>query len=213
MDAIEEEFSKQQLEDARKLFSGPCDFMLGVAGLSQLPEALKSEVAFAGRSNVGKSSLVNALTGRNTLARTSNTPGRTQELNYFNLGDFIYMVDLPGYGYAKVSKEKVQAWTDLIFAYLRGRPSLRCVFLLVDARHGPKDSDIELMKLLDNAAVSYRIVLTKVDKVKDQDLKKIRDKTFDVIGKHAAAYPDIANTSSLKGHGISELRAIIRSYG
>jgi len=156
---------------------------------------------------------VNALTGRNTLARTSNTPGRTQELNYFNLGDFIYMVDMPGYGYAKVSKEKVQAWTDLIFAYLRGRPSLRCVFVLVDARHGLKDSDKELMKLLDSAAVSYRIVLTKVDKVKDQDLQKVRAKTLDVLSKHAAAYPDIANTSSLKGHGIADLRAIIQRYG
>ncbi len=167
----EEEFSKAEMEAARKLFAGPCDFMLGVAGLEQLPEAHVSEVAFAGRSNVGKSSLLNALTGRNTLARTSNTPGRTQELNYFNLGDMLYMVDMPGYGYAKVSKEKIAKWTQLIFDYLRGRPTLRCVFILIDARHGLKDSDLDLMKMLDQAAVSYRIVLTKTDKVENEHLK------------------------------------------
>ncbi len=209
---MDEEFSSQQLESARKLFAGPCDFLLGVAGLSQLPESNLSEIAFAGRSNVGKSSLVNALTGRNTLARTSNTPGRTQELNYFNLGDKIYMVDMPGYGYAKVSKDKIAAWTDLIFAYLRGRPTLRCVFILVDGRHGLKDSDIELMKMLDGAAVSYRIIFTKIDKVKREDSEKTTRKTLDIITKHAAAYPQILHTSSLKDIGIAELRAIIQSY-
>lgn len=209
----EEEFSKAELETARKLFAGPCDFMLGVAGLEQLPEAHVAEVAFAGRSNVGKSSLLNALTGRNTLARTSNTPGRTQELNYFNLGDHIYMVDMPGYGYAKVSKEKIAKWTQLIFDYLRGRPSLRCVFILVDARHGLKSSDIDLMKMLDKAAVAYRIVLTKSDKVKDESLKKVEQNILDTIKTHGAAHPLIATTSAHKGGGINHLRAIIRKYG
>ena len=207
-----EEFSPQQLETARKLFAGPCDFMLGVAALKQLPESDFPEVAFVGRSNVGKSSLLNALTGHNTLARTSNTPGRTQELNFFNLGDQLYMVDMPGYGYAKVSKEKVAAWTQLIFSYLRGRPTLRCVFILVDARHGLKDSDYKLMKTLDETAVSYRIVLTKTDKVKDQHLEKMIENITDVLKKHAAAYPEISYTSSHKGNGIPELRAILQAY-
>ena len=210
---MDKEFSKQELETARKIFAGTCDFMLGVVSLSGLPDANFPEIAFAGRSNVGKSSLVNALTGRNTLARTSNTPGRTQELNYFNLGDRLYMVDMPGYGYAKVSKEKIKAWTSLIFAYLRGRPTLRCVFILVDARHGLKPTDIELMEVLDKAAVSYRIVLTKSDKVKAQDLDKTMDKIQSIIQKHAAAHPEILHTSSVKGHGIAELRAVINSYG
>lgn len=209
---MDEEFSKEQLETARKIFAGPCDFMLGVVGLPQLPDAALPEIAFAGRSNVGKSSLVNALTGRNTLARTSNTPGRTQELNYFNLGDRLYMVDMPGYGYAKVSKEKIKAWTSLIFAYLRGRPTLRCVFILVDGRHGLKPTDIELMEMLDSSAVSYRIVLTKVDKVKAQDLEKTIAKILLTLKDHAAAYPKILYTSSIKGTGIPELRAVINSY-
>lgn len=173
---MREEFSSEALEEARKLFAGPCDFMLGVAALKQLPPATLPEIAFAGRSNVGKSSLVNALTGRKTLAKTSNTPGRTQQLNYFNLGGRLYMVDMPGYGYAKVSKTQRDAWTQLVFDYLRGRPTLQCVFILIDARHGLKDSDIMLMEMLDETAVQYRIVLTKTDKVKSQELSRISEK-------------------------------------
>ena len=195
---MEQEFTDQQIEAARILFSGPCDFMLGVAGLEQLPEASRPEVAFAGRSNVGKSSLVNALTGRKTLARTSNTPGRTQQLNFFNLGDALNLVDMPGYGYAKVSKTQIAEWTKLIFQYLRGRPNLRCVFILVDSRHGIKDSDTELMKMLDEAAVSYRLVLTKIDKIKDQARDKIAQQTLEALKKRAAAFPAVASTSAEK---------------
>lgn len=209
----DDEFTPAEIESARKLFAGTCEFMLGVAALKQLPDAQMPEIAFSGRSNVGKSSLLNALTGHNALARTSNTPGRTQELNYFNLGNQLYMVDMPGYGYAKVSKEKVAAWTRLIFSYLRGRPTLRCVFILIDARHGLKPSDIELMKMLDEAAVSYRVILTKTDKVKDQDLEKQSTKIIDTLKTHAAAYPEIMYTSSVKGYGIPELRAFLASYG
>jgi len=207
-----EEFTDQQYEEARKIFAGSCEFMLGVASLAQLPDAILPEVAFVGRSNVGKSTLFNALTGRKNLARTSNTPGRTQELNYFNLGQSMYMVDMPGYGYAKVSKEKVAAWTKLIFAYLRGRPTLRCVFILIDSRHGLKPNDLELMSMLDKAAVSYRIILTKCDKVKDQELEKVKQQTQDVAKKHSAAYPEILPTSSVKKIGISDLQCVINSY-
>lgn len=209
---MDHDFTEQQIEAARVLFAGPCDFMLGVAGLEQLPETDRPEVAFAGRSNVGKSSLVNALTGRKTLARASNTPGRTQQLNFFNLGDVITLVDMPGYGYAKVSKTQIADWTKLIFQYLRGRPNLRCVFVLVDGRHGLKDSDIELMKMLDEAAVSYRVVLTKIDKIKDQELESVIAKTLESVKKRAAAFPGVAPTSAETGAGIPALRAIIADY-
>jgi GTP-binding protein len=202
-------FSKQELEEARRLFSGSCDFVLGVATLEQLPKADRNEVAFAGRSNVGKSSFINALTGRNSLARTSNTPGRTQQLNYFDLGGQLYLVDMPGYGYAKVSKRQREEWNTLIFDYLQGRPNLRTVFILVDGRHGLKDSDEELMKMLDDAAVSYQIILTKCDKSKKIELEKIEEKLRASLKKHVAAHPEFLRTSSLKDQGIEEARATI----
>lgn len=204
-----EEFSPEQMEQARRIFAGPCDFMWGSADLKQLPPADFSEVAFAGRSNVGKSSLVNALTGRSTLAKTSNTPGRTQQLNFFNLGGLLYLVDMPGYGYAKVSKVVRDQWDHLIFEYLRGRPNLRAVLILIDSRHGLKETDIHLMDLLDKAAVSYRIILTKCDKASKKERTAIVEKIVSVLRKHPAAYPEIYMTSSESGEGIDILRTVL----
>ncbi|MGB1076791.1 MAG: ribosome biogenesis GTP-binding protein YihA/YsxC [Bdellovibrionales bacterium] len=204
-----EDVSEQDLLDARKLFAGSCDFVLGVAALKQLPEPDRSEVAFIGRSNVGKSSLINALTGRKDLARTSNTPGRTQQLNFFDLGGQIFIVDLPGYGYAKVSKSQVEDWTKLMKNYLRGRPNLRCVFVLIDSRHGLKSSDIEMMKMLDETAVNYRIILTKCDKQKNEQLAHTKQKIEETLKKHAAAQPTIVQTSAWKKFGLDDLHVQI----
>lgn len=200
------------IEAGHRLFSGTCDFVLGVAELGQLPADTMNEVAFAGRSNVGKSSLINAITGRTTLARTSHTPGRTQQLNYFNMAGQIYLVDMPGYGYAQVSKTVRKDWHKLIRSYLSGRASLRCVMILVDSRHGLKDSDLELMKILDETAVSYRIILTKTDKIKSAEREKHIKTITEKLKKHAAAHPIITLTSAHKKGGIDIMRAIIASY-
>lgn len=200
-------FDEAALEAGRLLFAKECDFVWGANALNQLPEADLPEVAFAGRSNVGKSSLVNALTGRKTLARTSNTPGRTQQLNFFNLGNRLKLVDMPGYGYAKESKEKVEAWNDMVRRFLRGRVTLRRALVLIDSRHGLKPNDHEIMEMLDRTAVPYVVVLTKADKVKPTELDKICRDTQAGLKKHPAAFPDIHVTSSEKGTGIAELRA------
>jgi GTP-binding protein len=195
------------LEAGRLLFAKECTFLQGVTSLDALPPFGLPEVAFAGRSNVGKSSLINALTGRNTLARTSNTPGRTQELNFFELGGRLVLVDMPGYGFAQAPKDKVDRWTRLIKGFLRGRPVLRRAFVLVDSRHGLKDTDRDMMKLLDQAAVVYQIVLTKIDKLKADELDEVRARTAAEIAGRAAAHPTLIATSSEKGLGIAELRA------
>lgn len=200
-----------RIEQGRLLFAKECVFVAGAATLAMLPELPLNEVAFAGRSNVGKSSLINALTNRNTLARTSNTPGRTQQINFFDLGGELYLVDLPGHGYAKASKEKIAAWTDVVNTYLQGRAKLRRVCLLIDCRHGLKDVDREIMSMLDVAAVNYQIILTKIDKSKKADLDKIIEKTKGELAKRPAAHPDIMLTSSAKGQGIEELRAELAS--
>ena len=201
------------MEAGRKLFAGPCEFMRGVVDLDGLPPITAPEIAFAGRSNVGKSSLVNALTGRSTLARTSNTPGRTQQLNFFALGQpghpALVLVDLPGYGYARETKATVAAWTRLVMDYLRGRTSLCRVIVLIDARHGLKENDHETMKLLDTAAVSYQVVLTKTDKLKSGELATRLEEVRAGVRRHVAAHPTVIATSSVKGEGIAELRAEI----
>lgn len=203
--------SPADLEAGRWLFAQECRFIKGVVALDGLPGDRLPEVAFAGRSNVGKSSLINALTNRNTLARTSNTPGRTQEVNYFTLGpadrEGMFLVDLPGYGYARESKSRVEKWTDLVMSYLQGRSNLRRVLLLIDSRHGIKPNDEEVMSMLDKAAVSYLIVFTKVDKLKKGELEKRLTQTREKLRKHVAAHPDIIATSSEKGTGIADVRA------
>lgn len=193
-------------EQARLQFLKPCDFMLSVARLEQLPEPDLDEIAFAGRSNVGKSSLINALFNQKKLAKTSSTPGRTQQLNFFNFDSKLYLVDLPGYGYAKAPETMVRQWQVVLKTYLRGRPNLRRVFLLIDSRHGIKAEDAEIMKMLDVAAVSYQIVLTKTDKISSSELEKTIEKTAQEITKHAAALPKIISTSSEKKIGLDILQ-------
>lgn len=204
-----DEYSPEQIEEARRIFAGPCDFVWGAADMKNLPPPDFSEIAFAGRSNVGKSSLVNALTGRNTLAKVSNTPGRTQQLNFFNLAGHLYLVDMPGYGYAKVSKDVRDNWDKLIFQYLQGRPNLRSVLIMIDSRHGLKETDIYLMGMLDKAAVNYRIVLTKSDKSTKKDLEALKEKILLVLKKHPAAFPVIYTTSAEKNEGLEDLRTML----
>ncbi len=203
------EFDQETLENGRLLFAGECTFLIGAVDFNLMPESQLPEVTFAGRSNVGKSSLINKLTGRKNLARTSNTPGRTQEINFFDLGGRLMLADLPGYGYAKAPKARVDQWTDLVMYYLRARVQLRRVCLLIDARHGLKDNDRDAMKLMDQAAVSYQIVLTKSDKIKAGPLAKLLDRTYSEIKTHVAAHPEIIVTSATKNTGIAELRAAL----
>lgn len=206
----DEKYTQDELEAGRLLFAKPWDFITSVTDMANLPPADRTEIAFAGRSNVGKSSLINALTGRKGLARTSSTPGRTQMLNIFGAPDTaLTIVDMPGYGYAQAPKELVAAWTELVFAYLRGRPTLRRVFLLIDSRHGLKKNDLETMDLLDKAAVIYQVILTKSDKIKPGQLARLMDQTSAALSKRPAAYPEIVATSSEKGSGLDELRAEI----
>lgn len=203
----EPEFTAEEIEAGRLLFAKPAVFMKGVVSLDGLPDEGPAEVAFAGRSNVGKSTLLNALVGQNGLARASNTPGRTREVNYFNLDGQLRLVDLPGYGYARASRKEAAQWMALTRDFLRGRSVLMRVCVLVDARHGLKSSDIEIMDLLDEAAVNYQIVLTKADKIKPTALAALVEKTSKKIIRRPAAHPVVRATSSEKGHGIEELRA------
>lgn len=208
---MSEEADPELAERARKLFAGPIEFLKSAPGLQFLPDATAPEIAFAGRSNVGKSSLLNALTNRNKLARTSNTPGRTQELNFFDVGKPLQLrlVDMPGYGFAEAPRDMVKRWRFLVNDYLRGRQVLKRALVLVDSRHGLKDVDRDVMRMLDDAAVSYHIVLTKGDKVKPSALGSLYETTAIEAAKHPAAHPSIFTTSSETGSGIAELRAAI----
>ena len=208
---IVEDLDPTVVEAGRMLFHAPIEFLKGVVAMDGMPPADRIELCFAGRSNVGKSSLINALTGRKGLARASNTPGRTQEINFFTVGEEHYIVDLPGYGFANAPVAIVEKWQRLLKRYLAGRPTLRRVFVLIDSRHGAKAVDEEIMSLLDKAAVTFQVVMTKTDKVRKTQLDQSIEATRAVLAKHPAAYPEIVLTSSDKGDGIATLRAII--YG
>ncbi|MES0827486.1 ribosome biogenesis GTP-binding protein YihA/YsxC [Ruegeria sp. SCP11] len=197
------------LERGRKLFAGESEFVKGVVAMNGLPAPDRLEVCFAGRSNVGKSSLINALTGTKGLARASNTPGRTQEINFFTQGPELYLVDLPGYGYANAPVKVVEKWQRLLKQYLSGRQTLRRAFVLIDSRHGVKPVDAEIMKLLDTSAVTFQCVMTKADKVKAKDREKVLDQVRGALSKHPAAFPEIVLTSSETADGIPTLRSII----
>ncbi|VDC29498.1 ribosome biogenesis GTP-binding protein YihA/YsxC [Pseudogemmobacter humi] len=200
---------EQARETGRLLFAGPVDFVKGVTTMAALPPADRVEVCFAGRSNVGKSSLINALTGRKSLARASNTPGRTQEINYFALGESRYLVDLPGYGFAEAPVAVVRKWQELLRAYLAGRQTLRRAFVLIDTRHGIKQVDDEILGLLDKSAVTFQVVMTKADKVNQATREANIAQVMAALQKHPAAYPEIIVTSSEKGEGVETLRAVI----
>ncbi|MCQ0091115.1 ribosome biogenesis GTP-binding protein YihA/YsxC [Roseovarius sp. M141] len=206
---IADEPEQDAAERGRILFAGETDFLKGVVAMSGLPEADRIEVCFAGRSNVGKSTLINALTGRKALARASNTPGRTQEVNFFTLADSHYLVDLPGYGYANAPLPVVEKWQALLKRYLSGRQNLRRAFVLIDTRHGVKAVDHEIMSLLDSAAVTFQVVLTKADKLRGTALDDILTQVRGQLARHPAAFPEMILTSSEKGEGIATLRATI----